>query len=114
MAIDPPRIAAGPTVARERVDTTILDVWRDIPSSSVMVLFWNRDQEAWEYRVYDNSYPPNQLIAVLPVNSNIATLYLLESSSSSWKPVAIYSSVKDPGTGRTWNPLARFYTPLAS
>jgi len=114
MAINPSRIAAGSTVTREQVNTTILDIWRGVPSSSGMVYFWNRDREAWEYRVYDNSYPSNQLIAVLPANSNIATLYLLESSSNSWKPVAIYSSVTDPGTGGTWNPLAPFYTPLAS
>ena len=114
MAISSSRIVAGPTVARERVDVTVLDIWRDVPNPQGMVYYWNRDQAAWEYRVYDNSYSSNQLIAVLPTGSNIATLYVLESSSSSWKPVAIYSSVTDPRTGGNWDPLAGFYTPLAS
>lgn len=114
MAISSSLIAAGPTVARERVGITILDIWRDVPVSTAAVNFWNRYERAWQQRIYDNSYPPNQLIAVLPANSNIATLYVLESSSNSWKPVAIYSSVIDPRTGGNWDPLAGFYTSLAS
>lgn len=111
MGIESPRIVAGPTVSRENVYINCVPLYNAVPLNLAVVKKWNTSTLAWESVALEEAEITG-LIAVVTPNSLIAELYI--GINNSWIPVAINSEVIDPGTGKIWDPLARFYTPLAS
>lgn len=111
MAINSPRIVAGPTVSREKSYINCLPLYLAVPTQYAIVQRWNVDTLSWE-SVTLLAGEIQGLIAVVTPGSFIANLY--SAVNGSWVPVSIVSEFIDPGTGKEWDPLARFYTPLAS
>lgn len=111
MAIEPARIVAGPTIAREKSPVHCLRLFDDVPDKLKVVREWNRDLSQWKaYTVTTDEILG--MIAVQPAGSELVYLYV--AVNSTWKLVSISSETIDPGTGKPWDPLAQFYTPLAS
>lgn len=111
MAINSARIVAGPTITREKSYVNCLPLYRAIPVDGTVVYFFNNSISAWE-AIIPYTAPEGQLIAVEPESDAVISLYVRRSGA--WVSVSINSEAVDSGTGKTWDPLAQFYTPLAS
>ncbi len=111
MAIEKARIAAGPTVERAKARMVCLDLYTGVPSTGTVVRRWDRDTGTWEWFTKPVSNPVG-LIGVIDQASNTAELYV--GVNGAWTRVSLSTSTIDPATGKPWDPLAHFYTPLAS
>ena len=111
MAIESPRIVAGSTVPREESYVNCVPLYRAIPIAGVLVYTWNNLTNTWETILPDVPVE-GQLAVVDPDSGFIASLHCYRSGQ--WVTVSINSEPIDASTGKTWDPLAQFYTPLAS
>lgn len=111
MAINSPRIVTGPTISREKSYINCLPLYLAVPTEGLAVERWNVNTGSWEF-VALQAGEIRGLIAVVTSGSLIVSLY--SAVNGSWVPVSIVSEFIDPGTGKEWDPLAHFYTPLAS
>lgn len=111
MGIESPRIVVGPTISRENVYVNCVPLYNAVPLDLVVVKRWNTSALTWEFVTLTEAEITG-LIAVVTPNSLIAELYM--GVNKSWVRVNINSEPIDPGTGAKWDPLAQFYTPLAS
>lgn len=111
MAIESAIIVAGPTVSRAEVRVHCLRMFDAVPNALTPVREWNRTLGQWKAIVLPRD-EVSGMIAVQPSGSDIAYLYV--AVNQVWKSVHISQEVIDPGTGKPWDPLAQFYSPLAS
>lgn len=111
MAINSPRIVAGSTISREKSYINCLPLYLAVPTQGLIVQRWNVNTGSWE-SVALQAGEIQGLIAVITSESLVVNLY--SAVNGSWVPVSITSEFIDPGTGKEWDPLAQFYTPLAS
>lgn len=111
MTINQPRIVAGPTIARQESYVNCLPLYKTIPVTGALAYVWNNLDNMWD-SVLVATFDEGQVIAIEPDSGSIASLYCY--TSGQWTSVSVNSEPVDPNTGKTWDPLAQFYTPLAS
>lgn len=114
MAIESPRIVAGPTVQRSYVPINCVQLVWSTPILGALNGFYDSATGEWLSTFMDAGVSDGHLLAVIDFANYRATLYAWSASSAAWVPVVPVSEYVDPGTGEAWDPLARFYTPLAS
>lgn len=111
MALEPPRIVAGPTVSRSESRINCLPIYTSLPLPGQSVFRWSVQLNTWESVTLDSA-DVYGLIAVTVPPSYVAELYV--GISGAWHKAVSSSGEIDPSTGQPWDPLARFYNPLAS
>lgn len=112
MPISKPIIAAGPTVKRDRLKDTKLLISSALPGTTRIYIdssgqlsvddqLPKREGQLFAYR--NGSDPGVSLYVAVDMNGTLE-----------WKRVIPGLNIVNSNTGQSWDPLARFYNPLAS
>ena len=113
MAINKPIIDAGPTYSREDVETVVCKITNTDPvNNAARIIVLDGKLQAL------SQIPLNegQLLIYQNGTELTVTMYVAISISGAlhWKQVVSVGEIVNNHTGQKWDPLARFYNPLAS
>ena len=112
MSIQQPYMTVGSTSTRANTKTVVLAIAGAIPPETYRV----PSGDGTSVEVSQFPVTEGAVVAHRQEGSSDVQLYVtvLVNNVPIWKPVIMIAEIVDPYTGKPFDPLARFYDPLAS